>query len=754
MPSDEALRRVQAVSIALLLVLSIVQVVGPALGATVSGSQSQQIEGIALSAQSEQVNNSTAQTETENDSTVVHEDPQRVSDEDNRAGLQRWLADRMTEVIIDCTEQARVGSSYACDQLDNEYPDWASRYVEVRRESSNEEIEEDTLNRTQRDAQQFLTQVEQFRDLEAEYREAKDNGDEQRARELAHQLLRESRRLNFTGNQLTADYTEFANATEVDLDPATDDVAEIQTNTTSRATEIRETELVATELTATVDADTGSFASPFVVEGRLSAADGAAISERDVRFRIGNSTVTTQVDSDGQFSLRYRPISESLGRQTLSVRYIPENTSLYGPSEDQITVDIYQTGASVSVTQDPSTVAYNESLQAAGRVLVNGDPAGEVPVLVSLGDTRLGSVITNESGYYSLSDRLPAGVPTGESRVVAQLAFNESALVADAAVTTVQIQSTPTTLSLRANRLGSRSVNVTGQLLADERPVADRAITLSYRGTTLETIETGPEGRYNATISLPDSVTALDNVTLTATYSGREENLESAISQTNLTATESRSSGGLQPLLGSVLDFVTNNLWSGIGNLSPLAILGVAVVILFAGIIAFASLFLNRLTPLSWLAGLFKVAVSTIQGDRTQAAEDPATEKQEPEAEMVEPVPDDIAPDDNTLIAAARTQFSNGNTDDAVIMAYEAVRGRLIQELGYDSSITHGEMLQAYSNGAVPERANALHRLTEAYERAAFSLHKNSRTTTRAALAGGMYLLDSTDSNLADERKK
>ena len=735
MSRERATRRLGTVLISILLVLSLVYTAAPAVGASAPDPSAADI-----------VEPSPVLPQTAaNNSTVVHENPQNASGSQSPREVRRWLANRMTEVVIDCTEQTRVGSSYACSRLDRQYPEWASRYVEIMSEddSASRRDTSQTLSETRRDVQTLAEQVEEFRELEAEYEAAKAAGDDQRARELAHRLVRQSRDINRTSSQLTNDYDTFENTTSTNLSDASDAVVQIDDNATKTANEVRDAELVGTTLAASATQETGSFVSPLVVEGRLSAVNGTPVGPREVQFRVGNGSVTTQIDSEGRFTFEYRPTSDGLGQQSLTVVYRPENASLYGRSTDSVAVDVQQTTGSVSVLSSKSNFSYRDTVRVSGRVQALGEGAGGVPVAVTLGEVRLGTVETNDIGRYELEAEVPANVSAGEVRLVAGLPFQGRALTAPNASATVSIAETPTALSLRNNRTALRVVNVDGQLRTRSGPVAGRAVTLSVDGSTVGRVRTGPDGGFSTAVDLPASVSATDSATLVAEYTGDGENLAAATDRVTIDPMTAQQASGPEAFLEGPFAVVAQLTGAGDGADSGIAsylgrlprIGGAAVGL--AGLLIIGLLFSRQFALRAWLASLFAADAS----DQDDVVDDPA--------ENVGAVPDaeQSREPDLTLLTDARERLSDGRTDEAVVVGYEAVRRRLLDRIDRDPSLTHWELVRASESQLADDQAQALERLTEAYERAAFSRGPSSAETTRTALANAAYLLDEMDAS-------
>ena len=740
MPQVRVPERAGSVVFCLLVVLSLVAAATPASGETTLRSDA----GSTATVSGVGSTTFPQQTTPENNSTVVHEDPDNASGSEELEDVRRWLAGRMATAVIDCTEQVRLGSSYACERLDRDYPDWASRYVEVRGQSdaASSAGANQTLRQTRADARTLADQVQRFRELRAEYEAAREAGNDRRARELAHQLVRQSREINRTSSRVTNDYGAFSNTTSTDLSVATEAVVEIENETTETADEIREAELVGTTLTAEAVRATGSFGSPVAVEGRLVAENGSDVSDRRVAIGVGNGTVTTETDGEGRFSLEYRPTTERVGAATWTVTYLPTNASLYGQSSDRVDVEIRQERGTVTLTRSPSTVAFGDDLSVSGRVEAADRGVGEVPVVVSLDGVRVATAVTNETGHYSLDVTLPANVSAGEARVVAGLPFEGRALTAADASAAVQVESTTTRLALDGNRTAARTVQVEGRLEVPSGPVAGQAVEIAANGSTVAVVRTGPDGRFAADVDLPAAIAASDAVVVSATYASERTNLESARTQITLAPTNSTESGGLAAFVTGRLRVLFAQLTGSSGGAGGGVVeqlnsvsRAAAVALGIVGLSILGTIFVRRSEVIPWVMQVLRSGDDA--PDEHQSVDERTTRQPDPE-----PTSDHTS----DPLEIARSRLSGGDTDAAVLAGYEAVRDRLVDDHGSDSSMTHWELLRSTSLSG--ERAEALRQLTEAYERAAFSLETSSPETTRTALSNAASLLTDTDQSV------
>lgn len=680
-----------------------------------------------------------------NNSTVIHIDPEEADEAGDRRAVRRWLVGQMSEVVIDCTEQIRLGGSTACDRLDGEYPQWASRYVELRGDDQNTSRRNvsRTLNDTRQELQTFSREVREFRQLREEYREAKAAGDTQRAREIARRLVRQGDRVNRTGDRLRGSLVTFADTGATDVAPAVESISAVENNTTTTVSEVVAAEFIQTDLSVEVRDDTGSFAAPITFDGRLRAENGTPIATRQVTLRIGNTSVVTTTDSGGRFSARYRPTAEPVGERNVTVTYLPENGSLYGRSVDSMDVVIRQSRGEVTVTGRPASVAFNETLRVTGTVQTAGQRVPGVPVVATLGGTRLGSARTNESGRYTLVATVPAEAPAGDVSLSAGLPFEGRALTAPNASTTVRVEPTETTLSMQGNRTAVRSALIEGRLTTERGGVAGRMVTVSYDGSALGRVQTGSDGRFVAEVDLPAAVAATETPEVTVTYTGNGSNLESAREEVVLESVEVRTAepaqapvaGSFDALLARFFRSVDSAVRGGSTAVFPSVFpTVVALAVGLLGVALLGLLFSRRSVGVSW------VVTALFGGDSDGSDWESSGRVLEDPSAMS--ATDDDSEVSHIMLANARERLSGGETDEAVIIGYEAVRRRLVEHAGHGSPWTHRELLQEYGGRLTNDQDDALHRLTDLYEQAAFSFQPTSERTTTEALADATYLLD------------
>ncbi|MFB6130402.1 MAG: hypothetical protein ABEJ28_06240 [Salinigranum sp.] len=139
---------------------------------------------------------------------VRHENPASVDQSGDLAAVQAWLSGHMGQVLIDCTKQTQLGSSYVCSRLDSEYPKWAKQYVDVaqRTDSKSDDNASRVLDDTRHNQRQLADSVRSFRRTYREYQRARENGDTARARRLGRRVISQADRVDATGGRLSKDF--------------------------------------------------------------------------------------------------------------------------------------------------------------------------------------------------------------------------------------------------------------------------------------------------------------------------------------------------------------------------------------------------------------------------------------------------------------------------------------------------------------------------------------------------------------------
>jgi hypothetical protein len=695
--------------VSLLLVTMVVVSVGLPLGsAVVDGAGS--VDGVAAQTDDAPANNTTA-----------HENPESVDDEGNLSALQGWLSGRLSQSLVDCSEGLQVGRYDACNRSEGNYPEWLGKYVNVTRDADSGAGDADSgrnesaaFERAAENQSEYATEVRRFRRTVERYETARENGNTSKARRLARRAQRIATRVNGTGARLTRGYRTIANNTGEDLGPTIDTTRTITRNVTTTAESVGIEQFVNTTITATAAARRISFREPLRVTGEVRAANGTPLADRPVWLRAGNRTRRTTTNASGAYTITYRPALLSLDTQQVTLQYRPTNRSAYRGNETSVPVEVRQVEPSLRATGGPRAVGFGDRLNASGRLHVDGTGVGAVPVAVSVDGHPLTFADgrrprTSSDGLFRVTTRLPKEVDTGRQAVRVALPVENRALGRANASIPVVVRSTPTALSVEAAQLSVNGSTVDGPVVrvrgrltaADGTPIPNESVALGVNGTPSAEATTGEDGRYTANVTVPEGVFAGRTGPLSASigvgYDGAGTNLEPSRARTSLRlAVPAQPTGFLEGLFGRIAD-VPWPFWLAIGG--ALALVGGYGVYRYR----------RRFVP-----------------DRA----DPS------DGERSMPSDDDRADDGErrSLLETARTRLSTGDPAGAVAVAYTAVRTRLRRDLGLTTAHTHWEFLDTCLQRDLGEhRLDALRRLTELYERAAFS--RDSLSTDAAATA-------------------
>lgn len=658
-----------------------------------------------------------------NTTAVRHENPANVSRRGDLGMLQRWLAGRMGQVLVDCTEGARARKWGACD-VNGSYPEWLSKYVDVAREtdSTNDDNTTDSFRNAWENQQRFNDRVREFYETYEQYQQARENGNTARARRLARELRRLQTQVDGIGDRLVGNYSDISRNTNVNLTDTAMSVQEMERNVTATTESVTRDVFVATTLSARASDTAISFADPLEVTGQLTTPNGTVLANRQIRVAIGTRRIETTTDADGNFTATYRPTTVPLETEQVTVRYLPRNDSIYLSSEASVPVTIEQVATELSVSASPGTVAFDESVRLAGEVSAAGDGAGGVPVDLYIGDTKMATVRTDASGSYRYLGRLPAAIEPGDQTVRAVVPLENRALVGSSAQAPLSVESTPTSITLNTTHIAPRDIRVMGTLsTAAERGLSGRSIEIRLNSTTLENVQTRRDGSYVSTLELPSSVPRNATVTVRVQFDGRKTNLDSATNRTALSISARPppdTSAGASGIVAGIVE--TLDLLGATSSLTIVAVLG---------LIAGAVLLARR-----YRATILRIAETSPEPTSTA-----------PDEPSITDAPGDTFPvnlpevDENTttptLVELAEQHISQGDADAGTIASYAALRRTLATRVGPSGALTHWEFYSTCQDEVVEaETIDSLREATEAYEQAAFAPSPVSTAHARRVL--------------------
>lgn len=690
-----------------------------------------------------------------------HENPENRSGDSNLSAYRRWLAGRMGEVLVDCTEGARARQFGACD-LDDQYPEWLDKYVDVARETDEKRDDEagEAFAEAKENQRKFNDQVARFWRTRENYRRARDRGNTERARRLARRLGRISSNVDEISGNMTRNYGRITNASTVEMSDGTTTVENITRNVTTVARDVRSDAFVATTLTVRANATETSFLSPLAVSGRLTTENGSAVDDRHIRIAIGGRYVLTRTDGNGEFELSYRPTTLPLATDRVTVRYVPQNTSAYLPARSSLPVSVEQVDPTVTVSPQPGTVAFGEPIVVNGSVSAGNIPATGVPVRVELtsgsgggsgsgGDSESGggsgvertkTVRTDRTGGYRAEFTVPATVSEGDRQVRSTVALDDRALARANATAPITVVQTITSLGLNGSADGPGTIRIAGRLATvDAEPIEGQSVRLLVGGTTVESVRTGPNGRYATSLTVPEGVQARTasnpQVRIAAQFEATGTNLEPARNDTLVRLPSEPAAGSAIDRLTSWADSVADELADWSTEELVLAAGGIVALLGLLGLAWFA--WPGRLLRTgSTVAALITGRIRTFSnGSDTSSAQSGTTESPEADGPGSGSQVDPAVPTAGSIaqLQRAHRYLERGDTDSAVQIAYVATR-RQIAMGGESKPPTHWEFLDRARDRLPAEDVELLHFLTKAYELAAFGPRPVGADVASAAL--------------------
>ena len=697
---------------AVVAVIVLVAAIGGGVGATPSGPDT------------------TANESETGNATAPHENPDEVREEGDDRRVSAYLASRLGDRLTESALAISAGEyERGREPLDEEYGDLLDQYTAVARDLDEEELAE-RFNLTREQQRSVIETIEDLEATRAEYEAAVEAGDEERRRELARELLAGAEELNQTAGELDRQYAVLGNETEVDFEEAQQAIEDAQLRVNQAAVVIQQREFTATRLAAETNRTAVSVSQPATVSGQLTTANGTPVANGSIRIRMGADSVTTRTDRNGTFAATYRPLLASTAASNLTVVYEPAGSDRYLPATRTVPLSIGgQANTSVTLAAATETVAFDQPVRANGTVQVDGAPAGAIggiPVVLAVDGRRLATAETGPDGEFAVDSILPADVPAGETDIEVAIDRRDAAINRSAAANSLTVRSTPTTLSLNATAGDEGNVTVSGALTTDEgTALAAREVAIAVDATEAEQITTDGEGRFREVVAVPDGVERGEPVTVTANFDAAGTSLEASTATEQVTLPQ--PSGG-----GSAND-VTEN--------TALRSLLVGVLIL-----AGALLVIGRRVLRTWgrrlgsRVGLISGPVDGTAPDSSMPGNAAAAGAETNTDAAGEP------PSSSSPFDRARTALSTGRPDDAVRIAYAAMRSRL-QPPETDATGTHWEFYRRWGDDADVDRTR-LQTVTEAYETAAFapdsvsSDDADDAVTASDELAGGQERAD------------
>ncbi|MFC5973399.1 DUF4129 domain-containing protein [Halomarina salina] len=622
-------------------------------------------------------------TTSSNDS-VAHRDPDTVGQEGDLEGLRSWLIGQLAGRLGEGAIQLSQGEYDAARKLvGDQYSDRLDQLVDVAGETETTR----TYRRTQENQREMANATNDYRETYDDYRDARENGNNERARELARELEGDAQRVRENARDTRDGFGGLGNQTGQNFTDARTAVTEVEQNITDTQEQVRRSTFEATNLSVSADGEAVSFIDPLALSGELTTENGSVIAEEDIRLQVGNRTYRTETDEEGAFTVDYRPTELPLNISALPVEYQPAGSSPYLNSSTTVPVDVEQVTPTVSVNASPQRIAFNERLSVSGAVRAD-DVGAPVPIAVYLGGTRVATVRSDGNGSYQTTLRVPARIDNGTRNVTARIAQTDRALASTNASTTVDVRETATGLTANASSIDDGPIRVSGTLQTEAgTAVANQPITVSIGGQTLDTVQTKGEGRYTARIDPAELGDANGSMTINVAYRGEGTNLEASRANAT-TVLAGVNSGGGEPA----------DEWSLFGTDMRIALL---IGLLVLGLLA-------------------ALGIRYWSGREGSEPDDSPPAVGDAPTSAVQRVEPTSSVSLSTRLESAREQLAAGDIDASVVTLYTAMRAQFGQQ-GVRRGLTHWEFYNASADDLESEERSFLERLTSAYEQAVFS---------------------------------
>lgn len=671
---------------------------------------------------------------TQANETVPHENPDEVGEDGDEERVREYLSSELANRLDDSTVEISEGEyERGRDLLGDDYDELLEQYVTV---SGDNDESAETFRELRDEQRSFSDSAEEFEDIRAEYERAVEEGDEERARELARELQRTATELNESATRLDQSYETIETITGTDFSDSRNRTTQTQQRVTAEAAAIQDAEFEPTTINATTNRTDISFHDPAGVTGNLTTANGTPITDARILIGADGDAVTTHTDANGSFTTTYRPVQASLNASAISITYEPGDNEPYQSASTNAAVQITdQANATITLNRQTDTAAFDDGIQAHGTVRTETASASSarlidgLPVVLTVEGQRLATATTDAEGRFTLNGSLPASVSAGDVDLQVAGDRQDTAIVGLPVTETLIVESTPTDVSLATEEEDVKEGNLTvsGQLTTDMGvPLASRDISISVGGTDVAVVETDEAGQYTETITIPEITDRNAPVTVTAAFDGAGTNLEAS------DTTEQIS------LSGELAD--RSRLIGLIGLVIVLGVLGVTGYVIRTREQPLASVpvwlpFGSRIQQLASGRDDGVASSSLSSDDQTDGSGDSGT------ASVATPSVDGSGSPRSPL-ERARAALDNDQPGTATQIAYATTRSQLTPDATTRSADTHWEFYR-HRQDADDIDVGHLQTVTEAYEAAAFAPRGVTGDAAAAAVEATADLVNS-----------
>lgn len=625
----------------------------------------------------------------ESNQTERHRNPDEYAEDGDDDAVDSWLGGWLGGTLGDSTVEISEGEyETARELLGDDYDDRMEQFVEVRGETEAGE----SLNQTQSELERFIELLEAFEETEAAYEDALEAGDAEQARAHARDLVEIAAELDGISRDLDALLEEIEELLGVDLTDAKVTIDEITTERQTAAETVATAEFEETELTVEAVETEISFLNPLDAVGQLRTVDGEPVANESIELVIAGEEIVTETDSEGAFSVTYRPVELSLETEELAVEYVPGADTPYRGSETTVDVSVVQVEPEMALTTDTETARFGDEIGLNATLDAEGVAVDDVPLSVTVGGEAL-ETLSVSAGSVSDAVVLPKTVPAGAHELTVQLPFEDQALAGVTATLPLEVREAATELTTSATVVTEPNDDTDGQIRVDgtlvtedEVALGGESVEIALDGAVSETVETTENGTFEETLNVTTEAsgvtTEASDVTVSVSYDGTG-NLAPSEAETVVSFASPPGEG------------------RGLPSSMVLAVVVLGGVSLLGGV-GWWYRRRNRAPP---------EPTTVDDRERGVSEEQPATDAVE-ETAVTE-----------SLLKQARDQLQSGHPDEAIQTGYAAVRQRLGTELSTPTTLTHREFYRTYRDEreADDDTVDALRTVTGHYERAAYS---------------------------------
>ncbi|THE64442.1 hypothetical protein D8Y22_12415 [Salinadaptatus halalkaliphilus] len=598
--------------------------------------------------------------------TILHQDPETIAEDGDLAAVDAWLLDRLNELLADRSNALADGEYDRATEYGEEYQLRLEQLDDVSAYADTDErvalYEQLGLEQTE-----LHERLETYDDLEAEYEAARDAGDDERARELARDLSDLSETISETTTSLEETYEIASDAPGVNMRDERRTARAIDEAIVD-ADETRTQEFDATELTVEANEEI-SFLEPLEGEGNLTTADGDPIGNGSLELIVANERIEAELEN-GTVEFEYRPTDLPLRTDSVPIEYAPSPSSTYAGSETSVPVSIQQVEPTLSITESPTALAYNDTVAIEAELEADGESIDDVPIDAAVDETEIGTEQTS-NGSVTIEYTVPSDIPDGEGDLVVDVPYEDQAIAGVESQVVIDVLETETDLELELEHETGRELAVNGTLSSDDGDgVGGQTVELFVDGDSVGAATTQSTGDFSEPVVVPDDAGS-GMVEVTALYDGAETNL----------ADETTTSSVRLPSEPVIDTTALADRWLEIAVLS--------LVVLLAVLYRWRH---RRREP-----------TAEYPGEQSPATDDDTV------SIAVEP-----------MVVHAATQLSNGRANAAVQTCYGAVSDVLGDQISASQSPTPRELLHAGTTDDSFTRSDQLRSVVDGYERATY----------------------------------